>query len=59
MAVYTKWLAKLAKKVPFIHEACAKAAKPGTLPEKHIVAVDLDIRLRQQQARVQERKQGG
>ncbi len=49
MAAYTKELGRLAKKVPFIHEHCAKAAEPGTLPERYMVALDLDTRLRQQQ----------
>jgi hypothetical protein len=54
MEVYAKWLAKLAKKVAFVHEACAEAAEPGTLPEKYIVAQDLNARLRLQQARALE-----
>ncbi len=53
MGAYAKELAKLAKKVPFVHEACAKAAEPDTLPERYIVALDLDARLRLQQRRSQ------
>lgn len=49
MATYEKELARLAKKVPFVHERCKEAAAPGTLPEPHIVALDLDTRLRLQQ----------
>jgi hypothetical protein len=51
MALYEKWLAALAKKTAFVHEACAEAAEPGTLPKKYVVAQNLDIRLRQQQRR--------
>lgn len=46
MTAYRKELERLARKVPFIHERCQEAAAPGTLPEKHIVALDLDARLR-------------
>ena len=51
MALYEKWLARLAKKMAFVHELCAETAEPGTLPEKHVVALNLDIRLRHQQRR--------
>lgn len=51
MALYERWLARLAKKTAFVHELCAEAAEPGVLPEKHIVAFNLDIRLRHQQRR--------
>lgn len=51
MKAYAKVLAKLAKKVAFVHEACAETAEPGTLPRPHIVALSLDTRLRAQQAR--------
>ncbi len=51
MALYEEWLTKFTKRVPMVHEACAEAAKPGTLPERHIVALNLDIRLRHQQRR--------
>ena len=51
MAAYAKEMAKLAKKVPFIHEACARAAKPGTLPQPHMIATSLNDRLREQQRR--------
>jgi hypothetical protein len=51
MGAYAKWLAKLNKTLPFVHEACAKAAEPSTLPEKYIVALNLDTRVRQQQGR--------
>ena len=51
MGAYAKELGHLAKTVPFMHEACAEAAAPGTLPEKYIVALDLNSRLRQQQSR--------
>lgn len=46
MALYEKWLAKLAKKVPFVHGHCAETAASGTLPEKYIIALDLNARLR-------------
>ena len=49
MKEYAKWLAALAKRVPFVHERCAETAAPGTLPEKYVLALDLDSRLRQQQ----------
>ena len=49
MAVYAKELGRLAKKVSFVHERCVETAAPGTLPERHIVALDLDTRLRLQQ----------
>ena len=52
MAAYAKVLATLAKKMAFVHEACAEAAEPGTLPQPHVVALNLDAKLRaQQQAR--------
>lgn len=51
MGAYAKELVKLAKRVPFIHEACAEDAEPGTLPQPHVIALNLDIRLRAQQAR--------
>lgn len=51
MVLYEKELARLAKNTPLIHELCAEDAKPSTLPEKHIVALNLDIRLRYQQRR--------
>ncbi len=51
MPVYIKELGRLAKTVPFVHEACAEDAEPGTLPPVHMVAADLDSRLRQQQRR--------
>jgi len=46
MVAYHKWLADLAKKWPFVHERCKEAAAPGTLPERFMVALDLDTRLR-------------
>ena len=49
MVAYEKELARLAKKLPFIHERCKEAAAPGTLPERFITALDLDARLRHQQ----------
>ena len=49
MGDYTKWLGRLAKIVAFVHEDCAEAAEPGTLPATYMVAQDLDIRLRNQQ----------
>lgn len=51
MEVYAKWLARLNKKLPVVHEQCVRAAAPDTLPEKYIQALDLDIRLRMQQRR--------
>lgn len=51
MKEYAKWLAALTKRVPFVHKRCAETAAPGTLPEKYILALDLDTRLRQQQRR--------
>ena len=51
MALYEKWLVALSRKTAFVHEACAGAAEPGTLPNPHVVAHDLGIRLRQQQRR--------
>ena len=49
MSVYAKELERLAKTVPFVHEACAEDSEHGTLPPVHMVAADLDSRLRQQQ----------
>ena len=49
MSVYAKELERLAKTTPFVHESCAHNAEPGTLPPVHMVAADLDSRLRQQQ----------
>lgn len=46
MTAYAEELGRLAKKVPFVHERCKEAAAPGTLPERFIVALDLDARLR-------------
>lgn len=49
MKVYAKELARLARRIPFIHEACIMAAEPGTLPHSYIRALNLDVRLRHQQ----------
>ena len=49
MSVYAKELERLAKTVPFVHEACAEHVEAGTLPPIHMVVADLDSRLRQQQ----------
>ena len=51
MAFYERELTRLAKTAPFVHELCIEGADPDTVPEKHIVALNLDIRLRQQQRR--------
>ena len=51
MALYEKELARLAKATPFVHELCVEVADPDTVPERHIVALNLDIRLRHQQRR--------
>jgi hypothetical protein len=50
MALYEKWLTKFAKRgVDFVHEICAETeGRPGA---PHIVALNLDIRLRHQQRR--------
>lgn len=51
MGAYAKWLGALAKRIPFVHKACADKAEPGTLSQPYIVALDLDARLRLQQVR--------
>ncbi len=51
MALYTKWLGKLAKDAAFVHEACAKGAESGTLPRHYMIALDLNARLRVLQAK--------
>lgn len=43
---YAEWLKALSKRVPFVHERCAENAEPGTLPTSHVVALDLQARLR-------------
>lgn len=47
MDAYAKEMAKLAKTISFIHEACADAAEPDTLPQPHMIAMNLNARLRQ------------
>ena len=49
MSVYAKELERLAKTIHFVHQACAEDSEHGTLPPVHMVAADLDSRLRQQQ----------
>lgn len=44
MKAYVKELERLAKNIPFIHEACVQGAEPDTLP-RHIVALSLEARL--------------
>lgn len=51
MMAYAKWLAELAKRIPLIHEQCAKEAEPGTLPQRHLIALNLDVRLPARQRR--------
>ncbi len=51
MSVYVKEIERLAKTVPFVHESCAEDTEPDTLSPVHMVAADLDSRLRQQQRR--------
>ncbi len=51
MAAYARWLAKLAKKIPFVHKACLDKAEPGTLSQPFVIALDLDAGLRRLQRR--------
>ncbi len=44
MEVYARELARLGKKVPFVHELCAQRAKKP-LPQPHMVVLDLEARL--------------
>ena len=46
MKLYEKWLAALAKRVSFVHERCEMTAVPGTLPDRYVVALDLQAQLR-------------
>ncbi len=44
MEAYARDLARLGKKVPFVHERCAQTAKKE-LPQPHMVVLDLEARL--------------
>lgn len=46
VSAYAKWLAAFSKRVPFVHERCAETAEPDTLPTPHVIALDLQRRLR-------------
>lgn len=50
MKQYARFIADFAKNIPFVHEICAETAEPNTLPRPHIIALNLDVRLRMQQA---------
>lgn len=49
MDVYAAFLKKRAKTTPFVHEACMVTAEPDELPPAYITALDLNLKLRQQQ----------
>ena len=51
MKAYARWLAKLAKKIPFVHKACLDKAEPGMMSQPFVIALDLDAGLRRQQRR--------